>query len=217
MSTLVLCTSVRCLRRAAAREVEREAHAPLDAETRVDRSLRRDLVRRALAQEPALARVGAFGVLAHDEEVDAVVVAVRARLERPQVHVEIEREAHPQQQPALEHAGRDVGRADRAEQDRVEAAQLVEDRVGQHLTGREVATPAEVVVGRVERDTRRADDLQRLGRHLGTDAVPADDPDPVGHLDPSPVDVGTKKPPTQAWTVGANAGAAFAYGMTITP
>ena len=71
-------------------KLEREAHAALDTHAGVDRALRRDLVRRALAQEAAFARVGAFGVLAHDEEVDAVVVPVRARFERPQVHVEIE-------------------------------------------------------------------------------------------------------------------------------
>ena len=150
MSTFVLCTSVRCLRVARPGELEREAHAPLDTHARVDRTLRRDLVRRALAQESALARVRALGVLAHDEEVDAVVVATGPGLERPQVHVEVEREAHLQQQPALEHAGRHLGRADRAEQDRVEAAQLVEHGVGQHLAGREVAPAAEVVVDGVE-------------------------------------------------------------------
>ena len=33
----------------------------------------------------------------------------------------------------------------------------------------------------VERDARRAHDLQRFRGHLGADAVPADDPDPMGH------------------------------------
>ena len=124
------------MRVARLRELERVADAALDAHAGVHRALRRDLVRRALAQEAALARVGALGVLADDEEVDAVVVPARAGLERPQVDVEVEREAHLQQQAALEHAGRHVGRADRAEQDRVEAAQLVEHRVGQDLAGR---------------------------------------------------------------------------------
>ena len=59
-------------------EVEREAHAALDPDARVDRTLRRDLVRRALAEEAAFAGVGALGVLPHDEEVDAVVVPVRS-------------------------------------------------------------------------------------------------------------------------------------------
>ena len=139
------------------------------------------------------------------------------RLERPQVHVEIEREAHLQQQAALEHAGRHVGRADRAEQDRVVAAQLVEHRVGQDVAGREVAAAAEVVVGRVERDAGGAHDLQRLGGHFGPDAVAADDPDPVGHARSSSSRCSARKNrPRKRGRLRANAGAAFAYGMTIT-
>ena len=42
--------------------------------------------------------------------------------------------------------GCDVRVADRAEEDRVEAAQLVEDGVGQDLAGAQVALAAEVVV-----------------------------------------------------------------------
>ena len=48
-------------------ELERVAHAALDAHAGVHRALGRDLVRRALAQEAALARVGALGVLADDD------------------------------------------------------------------------------------------------------------------------------------------------------
>ena len=134
-----------------------------------------------MAHEAAFARVRAFGVLAHDEEVDAVVVATRTGLERTQIDVEIEREPHLQQQTALEHAGRNVGRADRAEQDRVESAQLLEHRVGKHLARREIPTPTEVVVDGVELDAGCAHDLQRFRCYLGADAVPADDPDPMGH------------------------------------
>ena len=54
-------------------QVEGVADAPLDPHPRVDRALGRDLVGRALAEEPALARVGALGVLAHHDHVDAVV------------------------------------------------------------------------------------------------------------------------------------------------
>ncbi len=102
-----------------------------------------------------------------------------------------------QQQAAFEHAGRHVGRSDRAEQDRVVAAELLERLVGEHLAGCEVAAAAEVVVGRVERDPRGAHDLERLRGHLGADAVAADDPDPVGHAPilSHPL-LGTKKPPT---------------------
>ncbi len=164
------------LARAAVSELERKPHAPLDTHTRVDGSLRRDFVRRVLAQEPALPRVGAFGVLAYDEEVDGL------RFERPQVHVEIEREPHLQQQPALEHARWHIGCPDRAEQDRVLPAQLVEHRVRQHVAGREVAAATEVVVGRIQRDAGRAYDVDGDRGDFGSDAVPADDPDPMGHV-----------------------------------
>ena len=70
------------LARARPREVERVADAPLDAHARVHRALRRDLVRRALAQEPALARVDALGVLADHDEVDVGVAGVGRRGER---------------------------------------------------------------------------------------------------------------------------------------
>ena len=56
---------------AAAGQVEGVADAALDAHAGVDRALGGDLVRRALAQEAALAGVGALGVLADDDEVDA--------------------------------------------------------------------------------------------------------------------------------------------------
>ena len=58
---------------AGAGEVEREAHAALDTEAGVDRTLCRDLVGRSVAEEPAFARVDPFGVLADHGEVDAVV------------------------------------------------------------------------------------------------------------------------------------------------
>ena len=72
----------------------------------------------------------------------------------------VELEAQPQQQPALEDAGRQVRvaglAADRAEQDRVVLADLGEHGVGQHLAGGEVALGAEVVAGRLELHVRRA-------------------------------------------------------------
>ena len=102
-------------------------------------------------------------------------------LERAQVDVQVELEAQPQQQAPLEHAGRHLGRADRAEQDGVEAAQLVEHAVGQHLAGAEVAGSAEVELGGVEVDAGGAHDLEGLGHDLGADAVSADDRDLVAH------------------------------------
>ena len=55
-------------------------------------------------------------------------------------------------------------------------ADLVEHGVGQHLAGGEVALGAEVVAGLLELHpaARRLEDLERLGGHLGPDAVAAD-------------------------------------------
>ena len=89
--------------------------------------------------------------------------------------------------------GRHVGRADGAEQERVEASPLVDDLVGEHDAVAQVAGAAEVVVDRVEIDAGGAHDLQRLGDDLGTDPVAADDSDPVmGHMRSK-----TEKPPTE--------------------
>ena len=71
----------------------------------------------------------------------------------------VELEPQPQQQPALEDAGRQAGvarlAADRPQQDRVVPADLVEHGVGQHLAGGEVALGAQVVAGRLDLDARR--------------------------------------------------------------
>ncbi len=162
-------------------EIERVPHTPLDAEAGVHRSLRRDLTGRVLAEEAALPRVRALGVLADHDHVDAVVERARPGDERPQVHEEVELEAEPQEQAALDDAGRHLGSADRTEQDRVEAAELLERLVRQHLAGAEVVRAAQVVGHRVELDAGRAHHLQRFGDHLGTDAVTGDDSDLVAH------------------------------------
>ena len=67
----------------------------------------------------------------------------------------VEGEPQLQQQAALEHAAGHRRVADRAEQDRVVAAQLVEHRVGQRLAGRVPAPGAEVVLGGLELDVVR--------------------------------------------------------------
>ena len=148
---------------------------------RVHRALSRNLVRRALAQEPALAGVDALGVLAHDDAVDPGVQRARPGLERTQAHVQDELEAQPEEQAPLEHAGRDVGGPHRAEQHGVEVADLPEHRIGEDLAGAQVACAAEVERHGLVGDTGRVDDLERLGDDLGADAVTADDPDAVGH------------------------------------
>ena len=137
---------------AAARgELERVADAPLDTEPGVHRALGGHLVRRALAQHTALADVRTLGVLAdHDEVVRSLSPGARTD-ERSLVDVQVELEAHLQQQATLDHARRNAGRADGAEQDGVEPAQLVQRRVAEDLAVAQVAGAAEVEVGGVDR------------------------------------------------------------------
>ena len=90
---------MRCLRGRVDGQLERVAHAALDAHAGVRAALGGDLVRRALAQHAALADVRALGVLADDDEVVA-----GAASERPLVDVQVELEAHLQQQAPLDHA-----------------------------------------------------------------------------------------------------------------
>ena len=111
----------------------------------------------------------------------------REELGRAQVDVVVEGEAQRQQHAPLEHAARHARVADGAEQDRVVAAQLLEDGVGQRLAGGVPAAGTEVVLGRRELRTAVAgdgvEDLEALGDDLGADAVTADDGDGVGVLD----------------------------------
>ena len=170
-----------------------------------------------MAQEPALARVGALGVLADDDQVDAVVELARPARERPQVHVEVEREAHLEQQAALEHAGRHVGRADRAEQDRVEAAQLFEHRVGQHLAGAQVARAAEVVVDRC-RARRPVASTTFSASAMTSGPMPSPPMIPIrwAHWSRSCEQCsGNEKPPTEV-DGRSERRRAFAYEMTMT-
>jgi len=81
-----------------------------------------------LAGGPPLARVVPLGVLPYDDHVDPVVVRTRTGDERAQVHVEVEREAQPQDDAALEDSRRDLGVAHRAHEDGVGAADLLELR-----------------------------------------------------------------------------------------
>ena len=60
------------------------------------------------------------------EHVDAVVEPVGTGHERAEVHVEVELEAQAEEEPALDHARRHLGRPDRAEHHRVEPADGVE-------------------------------------------------------------------------------------------
>ena len=96
----------------------------------------------------------------------------------------VEGEPQLEQQPALEDARRQVRvarpAADGPQQDRVVLPDLGEHGVGQHLAGGEVALGAEVVAGLLERGVGHGlEDLEGLVGHLGSDAVAADDRDPV--------------------------------------
>jgi hypothetical protein len=118
----------------------------------------------ALAQEAALAGVGALGVLADHDEVDALLGgAVKGR----RLTYWSRAKRILSSRPALDDPGRHLGGADGAEQDGVEPAQLVEHLVGQHGAVAQVAGAAQVEVGGVELDARGAHDLERLGRDLG--------------------------------------------------
>jgi hypothetical protein len=94
--------------------------------------------------------------------------------------VVVELEAQPQQQPPLEDPRRHAGVTDGAEQDRVVLAQLLDHRVGQQLARALPPHRTQVVVGALDVGSHLAEDLQALGHHLGTDAVPRDHCQPHG-------------------------------------
>ena len=171
------------------RAVECLADDALRAVRRVDALLGRDLLRRAATQYSAGADVGALGALAIDDEVDLLGALAGERpgdpgveLHRAVVDVVIELEAQGQQDATLEHAGRDARIADRAEQDRVVGAQLLEQHGRQGLAGAVVEPRAQVVLlggdGHVAADGVK--DLEGLGHHFGADAVAGDESDVEG-------------------------------------
>src|SRR5439155_19773883 len=120
--------------------LERRPNHPFHAERRVDADLGRDLVSGELAQYTAVARVRTLGAFAINHEVDGRVPGQWAghsgvELGRAQVHVVVEFEPQPQQQSALENAGRDRRITYGAEQDRVVLAEFFEHGVRQSLAG----------------------------------------------------------------------------------
>ncbi len=167
---------------AGLRELEGVADAALHAHPCVDRLLHRNLVRSALAQRPANARVEALGVLPHHHEVNLLRALVlqrclhtRVELDRPQVDVLVKLEAQLEQDALLEDAGGHIRVADCAEVDRVELAQLGEHRGRQDLAGLEEAVAADVVVRGLVLNSvgSRGDieDLQALGHDLRANSV----------------------------------------------
>ena len=182
---IVLVHQGELVPRARRRAGKRVAHHPLDAVGGVDALFGGDLVWRALAQESTSAGIGTLGAFADHQEVDVgrADPGQRARhtweqLHRAQIHEVVELEPQPQQQAALKHTAGHPGIADRAEQDRVVAAQLVEHRIGQRFAGRVPAPGAEVVLGALDLHVvgrrHRVEDLQALVDHLGAYAIPGD-------------------------------------------
>ena len=171
------------------RAVEGLADDALRAVRRIDALLGRDLLRRAATQHTTGADVGSLGALAIDDEVDLIRTLARERpgdtgveLDRPVVDVVVELEAQGQQHAALQHAGRHGRVADRAEQDRVVGAQLLEHRGRQGLAGAVVEPGAQVVLlgGHGHVAAHGVKDLEGLGHHLGADAVAGDESDIEG-------------------------------------
>ncbi len=174
---------------ALARLLEAEAQDALDTLAGEDRGLDGDLVGRAVMDASAGPGIFALGVLADAEDVegagtqwplDARQQAVRANI--GVLHEGLaDRQQEPVQRDRIRHA---LGPADRAEQDRVEAAQGLDAIRRHHRAGLlvEVAGPGEARPFEPEAATMRG-----AAEHLpgglgdgGSDAVTRDQGDLVG-------------------------------------
>ena len=169
------------------RALESVADDPLGTERGVDADLGRHLLRRALAQRATGTDIRTLGALAAHDEVNLLRSLARERtarhagveLHRAQVDVVVHDEPQGQEHTALEDPGRNGRVADRPEQDRVVAAQLLDDRIREELARLVVTTRTQVVLRRlhVEISGRRdgGQDLQGLDDDLGADAVAGDE------------------------------------------
>jgi hypothetical protein len=174
------------------RELEGVADDPLDSFAGVDVDLGRHLVRSVLLEVAAHHHVEPFRVLAEDDEVHVRGLRVLQRAELlveethgPVVHVEVELEAHPEEDVGGVAVVGDARVAHRAEEDRVEALrQELEAARRQRLAGLEVAfgTPVErrhtdLAAGGVRDRGERPD---RFRYDLDADPVAGDDRDAEG-------------------------------------
>jgi hypothetical protein len=173
-------------------EVEGVFEDPVDPGAGHDGFLQHGFAVGAFEDFPADAGVFAFGVFAYHVEVDVAGFTAGQwaghpghQSDRAQAHVLVEGSVELQQAaPQGDVVGYDVGPADRAEEDRVEAAQLLEPVVGQHLAVFEVVVGAGVlevlvVQGQVERGGGGVQDAQTFGDDFGADSVAGDDGDAV--------------------------------------
>src|SRR5262249_9368892 len=107
------------------------------------------------------------------------------------VREQVEPEAEPRHDAELEEAGRHARIADRAQEDRAPAADLVERAVGEHFLRLEIVLGAEGIGGRVHAEAldrgHAAEDPRPLAHALGPDAVARNHRDLVdaAHFAPS--------------------------------
>ena len=101
--------------------------------------------------------------------------------EGAEVDVEVEFEAHLEQQATLDEPRWDLGGADRAQEQGIQSTPFLDDLVGQDGSVAEVTVATEVVVDGFELDPCRSGDLEALRDDLGSDAVATDDADSMCH------------------------------------
>src|SRR5437660_6939635 len=166
---------------------------PLHATARVDLDFLRDLVGGALPEDTADARVESLGVLAKEGEAQICAPLALERRQaiveeqaRPQVDVEVELEAHREEDALGVLVPRNARIAHRAEIDR---GKLLAQRL--HETRRENGSIAQVALGaevepfEAERQAEAFQDAHADARHLGPDADAGDDRDALHGADPS--------------------------------
>src|ERR1700694_2885937 len=159
-------------------------HANVGVEVLLDRNL----VFGALLETAAHADVKALGVLTHDQEVDLAPVFAAQRRQaivveagRPQVDVEVEFEAQPEQHPGQVGGIIDAWVADRSEKNGVSLFQLL-PRGGRYgLAGPHVLLGVDVELFELEVGARGPQDLDRLGDNLLARTIAGQDGDVLWH------------------------------------
>ena len=175
-----LCTSVTRRRPRARASSNAKRTMRSRAEARDDR----DRLGRALRRidEVLDARVLALRVLAHDDQVDAVV-AVGKPGERPRrAHVGVEIELLPERDVDAA-----VAAADRRRQRPLEADAVLADRLQRRLRQRRAVLRDRARAGRrlfpLDRGPGRLDGAHGAGHHLGSNPVSSDQRHPRRHRD----------------------------------
>src|SRR5688500_2261112 len=174
------------LARPLARQLEGETVHALDAFAREDRGFGGDLFGQSLVHAAAGARVLAFGVLAHDHPVDFICILhvtlnSRKKARGPHIGVLVEALADRQAQtPERDMVGH-VGRAHCAEEDGVEAFELLQAACGNVSAGLLVALrrPIEILELQAKAVLQFPQDLDPRGNDLVADPVAGDRRDAV--------------------------------------